>query len=70
MVKTITVMVIAQMYQVIEVLQQVHQVLPQVQVRAEEEQQGEINMSWYIIIGSLIILGGLLYWLFWGMDDF
>ena len=41
MVKTITVMVIARMYQVQEVLKEVHQVLPQ--VRVEEDQQEEIK---------------------------
>ena len=50
---------IARMYQVIEVLQEVHQVLPQVQVRAEEEQQGEIRMKSLgkIIAMILSILG-------------
>ena len=53
-------MVIARMYQVTEVLQEVHQVLPQVQVRAEEEQQGEINMKGLAkIIGIILGILGL-----------
>ena len=53
-------MVIARMYQVQEVLQEVHQVLPQVQVRAEEEQQGEISMKGLSkIIGIILGILGL-----------
>ena len=49
----------ARMYQAPEVLQEVHQVLPQVQVRVEEEQQGEIRMKSLgkIIAMILSILG-------------
>ena len=63
----IIVMVIAQMYQVTEVLQQVHQVLPQVQV--EEELHVEINMTSFIIIIALIGILGVGYWVFFG-DEF
>jgi len=48
------------MCQVQKVLQEVHQVLPQVQVRAEEEQQGEINMKGLAkIIGIILGILGL-----------
>ena len=67
MVTIIIVMVIAQMYQVTEVLQQVHQALPQVQV--EEELHVEINMTSFIIIIALIGILGVGYWVFFG-DEF
>ena len=56
------------MYQATEVLQVVHQVLPQVLVG--EEQQGEIKMgSWYIILGLLVLVVLAGYWTFFGGED-
>ena len=56
----VVVTIIARMYQVQKVLQEVHQVLPQVQVRVEEEQQGEINMKGLAkIIGIILGILGL-----------
>ena len=63
------VIVIVLMYQAIEVLQQVllHQV--QVKVLVVGEQQGEIKMDGYIIIGLLVlvVVGG--YVLFFGGEE-
>ena len=63
------VVIIVLMYQAIEVLQQVllHQV--QVKVLVVGEQQGEIKMDGYIIIGLLVlvVVGG--YVLFFGGEE-